>query len=183
MPFPPTQQIPIMRHLLVRIIALCTLIVLASSTLVSCSGRVYEVIGAAMEPSFSAGQSITAIPVDPATLQRGDAVVYRLDNGDVHLNRIVGLPGDTVRVEHGRVFVNNESLDGPYLAADIAPMDELAAGPAYSKVVSTTLSADEYFTLGDNLGASYDSRFHGPVSSDSIVGRVKVTFLNRLTTW
>ena len=172
-----------MRHLLVRIIALCTLILLASSTLVSCAGRVYEVIGAAMEPSFSAGQSITAVPVDPTTLQRGDAVVYRLDNGDVHLNRIVGLPGDTVRVEKGRVFVNDQSLDGPYLAAGETVVDEVAADPAYSNVVSTTLRADEYFTLGDNLGASYDSRFHGPVSSDSIVGRVKVTLLNRLTSW
>jgi signal peptidase I len=171
-----------MRSLTLRIVALTILVLVTSSTLASCVGQVYEVIGAAMEPSFYAGQSITAVAVAPDHIARGDAVVYALENGDIHFKRIVGLPGETIRIDNGRVFVDGQSLDEPYLAV---PEGQIATPNTISDSNSTaaTLREDEFFVLGDNRSASYDSRHHGPVTSDSIVGRVKVTFLNRLTGW
>lgn len=169
-----------MPHLSQRIIALTALLLITVMMLASCAGRVYEVLGAAMEPSFSEGQMITAQPVDPLNLERGDAVIYQLDNGDIHFKRVVGLPGESVRVANGRVYINNQRLDEPYLAADELPA-QIAVGA--TNPLSATLAENEYYILGDNRDASYDSRHHGPVPSDSIVGRVKVTLLNRLTSW
>lgn len=171
-----------MKSLTLRIVALTILVVVTSSMLASCVGQVYEVIGVAMEPSFYAGQSITAVAVAPDHIARGDAVVYALENGDIHFKRIVGLPGETIRIDNGRVFVDGQSLDEPYLAASEGH-GETPGATSDSQIASTTLRADEFFVLGDNRNASYDSRHHGPVTSDSIVGRVKVTFLNRLTGW
>lgn len=171
-----------MPHLSQRIIAFIALLMVTGMMLASCAGRVYEVLGAAMEPSFLEGQMITAQPVDPLNLKRGDAVIYQLENGDIHFKRVVGLPGESVRVENGRVYINNQRLDEPYLAADEMPTQQIADVDA-THPLSATLAENEYYILGDNRGASYDSRHHGPVTSDSIVGRVKVTLLNRLTTW
>ncbi len=160
-----------MQHIAARLTGVTVLILTTLLLLSSCAGKVYEVVGDAMAPAYNAGQMITSIPVPTGTITRGDPVIYQLDNGDTHFKRIVGLPGDTVLLAHGIVFVNGASLDEPYLAADESATD----------VKIMELGEDEYFILGDNRTDSYDSRHHGPIPADHIMGRVKITFLNRLT--
>ena len=103
--------------------------------------------------------------------QRGDIIIfhYPLDPSTYFIKRLIGLPGDTVIVSNGSVFVQSGNLKErlltePYIRAE------------YPKIESgtTTLGADEYFVLGDNRNSSYDSRVWGPVPGRYIVGRVLV---------
>ena len=82
------------------------------------------------------------------------------------IKRIIGMPGETIQIEDGRVLINGQTTDCPegWLDAD-------TAGAAAQPIV---LGADEYFVLGDNRSASEDSRFAsvGNVKESSILGRV-----------
>lgn len=101
-----------------------------------------------------------------AELARGDVVVFRAwDEDKLYVKRVIGLPGDTLAMQDGDVFINGERLDEPYL---VQHADE-------SKPV-TTLGADEFFVMGDNRPSSADSRLHGPVKRSAIVGRAWAIF-------
>lgn len=102
--------------------------------------------------------------------RRGDVVYFRPPEGAMHedrgyfVKRIIGVPGDTIEVKGGMVYVNDEPIDEPY-KADVPTQEGTMTG-------KLTLDEDEYFVMGDNRnpGGSYDSRFFGPLQSDHIRG-------------
>ncbi|HYN36870.1 MAG TPA: signal peptidase I [Actinomycetota bacterium] len=81
-----------------------------------------------------------------------------------YIKRVIGVEGDTVSGRDGRVFVNGEAIDEPYLPEDVetAPFE------------SIEVPQDMIFVMGDNRGASDDSRSFGPISVDSVIGRAFV---------
>ena len=81
------------------------------------------------------------------------------------VERVVAAPGDRLRVVDGRAIVNGRPLGEPYA-------QECAGGESCTFRGAITIPRDHYFMLGDNRGASDDSRFWGPVPRDQIVGRV-----------
>ncbi len=98
---------------------------------------------------------------------RGEVIVFRapIQQKDFYLKRVIGLPGERVKVEEGKVIVYNEDHpQGIVIKEDY--LVETTPGSA-----SVTLGPDQYFVLGDNRNASYDSRRFGPINKDSIVGR------------
>jgi signal peptidase I len=111
---------------------------------------------------------------------RGDVVVLTApDTGIVLLKRVVGLPGDRVRVHDGELEVNGKAV--PVLEQNGLPYEALGTrphaldlddggGPEFGP---KTLPADGYLVLGDNRGNSRDGRDFGLVSRDAILGRVK----------
>jgi signal peptidase I len=110
--------------------------------------------------------------------QRGDIVVFNptqaLEDQDFHdalIKRIIGLPGDTVEVKDGKVFVNNRQLAENYIQA--AP--NYHYGPK-------SVPDGSYLVLGDNRNNSYDSHYWGFVPRQKIIGRAVVRFwpMNRL---
>lgn len=110
---------------------------------------------------------------------RGEVVVFHAPVGkDYYLKRIVGLPGERVKIEDGKVIVfNNDNPQG--ILIDEGYLNETTEG---SLIV--TLKDDEYFVMGDNRDASYDSRRFGPVKDNAIVGRAWVRGwpIGRMTT-
>lgn len=132
----------------------------------------FVVKGASMEPNYEESEyliidELSYRLVAPA---RGTVVVIRYpgDEREYFLKRIIGLPGERVQLVAGRVKIyNNIHPDGQfidesrYLGATL-----LTAGDNDIK-----LGADEFFVMGDNRGASLDSRRFGPVKKSEVVGR------------
>jgi signal peptidase I len=97
-------------------------------------------------------------------IERGDVVVFKLpeDPTRSYIKRVVGLPGETVEVLRGRVFV------------DGIPFDEDHVPPSYRDYTShpsLTVPPDEYYVLGDHRNTSKDSRSWGTVARPQITGK------------
>ena len=105
--------------------------------------------------------------------QRGDIVVFHITDreGADLVKRVVGLPGETVEVRDGRVYIDGTLLPEPYLTK----FDESDEGPV-------SVPEGHYFVLGDNRAVSYDSRYMGPIRMEQIVGKAWVSYwpLDRL---
>ncbi len=101
--------------------------------------------------------------------QRSDLVVLR-DPGhsDYAVKRLIALPGETVRISRGKVYLNNKLLTEPYLAG--AAPTFLPNGDERTFI----LGAEQYFVMGDNRPVSEDSRYYGPISRDSITGHIAI---------
>lgn len=81
------------------------------------------------------------------------------------VHRIVALPGDRLRIVDGHAIVDGKRLAEPWA-------QECGGGPQCTFRGEITIAPDHYFVMGDNRGASDDSRFWGPIRRESIVGRV-----------
>ncbi len=134
----------------------------------------FVVNGASMEPTFISGNSwydSEYVLVDEVTYHfdnpaRGQIIVFHdpLDYSEFFIKRIVGLPGDTVSISNGKVYINGNVLPEPYLPAGVVTEGQ----STYPK-----LGPGEYFVMGDNRLESFDSRSWGPVKSNAIVGVVR----------
>ncbi len=137
----------------------------------------FFVRGASMEPTFDDGEYLVVDELS-ATLglrppQRGDVIVFRypLDPSQYFIKRIVGLPGETVRVREGGVAIASAQFPQGVV------LDEstyLAPTETTEGTVEVHLGQDEFFLLGDNRNHSSDSRAWGPLKRDLIVGRAWV---------
>lgn len=132
----------------------------------------FFVRGASMEPAFEDGEYLI---IDQLSYrwrepERGEVIVFRFPNNpsQFFIKRIIGLPGDTVRVEDGQVVVQNQELTH---GAILDESSYLAEGTRTGGRVTSQLGADEYFVLGDNRAASSDSRSWGILARDKVIGR------------
>ena len=117
-------------------------------------------------------------------MQRGDVVICRypgrmesslpigaavsLDHYTLFVKRLVALPGDTVEISSGVLYVNGEAVPNPEKMGSV-PRD----------YALRQLGEDEYFVIGDNRRTSHDSRSDdvGPISASAIMGKVKCVLL------
>jgi signal peptidase I len=97
-------------------------------------------------------------------IERGDMVVFWFprDRSKSYIKRVIGVPGDSVEIREGEVFVNNRPLDEPYVPSEYR--DRLSVDPM-------TVPADSYFVLGDHRSSSNDSRAWGTVGREYIYGK------------
>lgn len=110
--------------------------------------------------------------VDPfRELVRQEPVVFRSpqNNGQYLIKRVIGLPGETVKIERSKVMIANDIHPEGFVLDE---SEYLADTVVTTDMKALTLGPDEYFVLGDNRAASHDSRFFGPVGKDMIIGRV-----------
>jgi len=97
-------------------------------------------------------------------IDRGDVVVfwYPLDRSKSFIKRVIALPGETVEIRRGAVYVNGKEIAEPYVPPQYADVSDY--GP-------TKVPRGSYFVMGDHRISSNDSRVFGPVSSQFIYGR------------
>ena len=131
-----------------------------------------KVIGESMEPTLYHGQDvlINRVAYKFMSPKSGDIIVF-LPNGNAnshdYIKRVVAVPGDTVQIKDGKLYVNGQEQDSNDSLYD--KMED--AGIASNKI---KLGDDEYFVLGDNRNSSEDSRSAniGTVKLSSIIGKV-----------
>lgn len=133
----------------------------------------FFVKGASMEPNFDDGQYliIDELSYNLRQPQRGEVVVFKypLDPAQYYIKRIVGLPGETVEITDGGVKIFNSEHPLGFV------LDEskyLPGGVSTYGGSRQVLSGGEYFVLGDNRSASYDSRRWGALPGKNITGKV-----------
>ncbi|MBQ6449960.1 signal peptidase I [bacterium] len=137
----------------------------------------HQVNGHSMDPNLQTGEFLLTEKVSYRFHQphRGDVVVFQapVSSGCIgddcdYIKRIIGLPGEKVKVSNGKIFVNDQQLDETsYLSASVIT----GAGSFTAGEKEIILAENQYFVCGDNRSASSDSRAWGPIERDSIVGR------------
>jgi signal peptidase I len=132
-----------------------------------------------------------------ATLRRGDVVVFEPHHEEnmMLVKRLMGLPGDTLEMRTGALWVNGEALDEPYARQGTVPDDPSPefswqrmyfvgeGDPATYRPTRETwgpivVPADHYFMLGDNRDDSYDSRYWGPLPTWRVEARVSFLYFS-----
>ena len=100
--------------------------------------------------------------LEPIT--RGDVVVFRypFDQAKSYIKRVIGLPGETVRLVSGEVFINGRKLQEPYI------VEEYRDRQSHAPIV---IPPDQYYVLGDHRNSSNDSRVWGPVPKQYVYGK------------
>ncbi len=133
----------------------------------------FIVRGQSMEPTFQNSDYLIIDEIsyrfqDP---QRGEVVVFKsLNNSYYLIKRVVALPGETIEIKDGQVIVyNHDNFHGKILDEKDYLSSDFIETPGNIKIA---LSQDEYFVLGDNRSASYDSRRWGPLQKENIIGKV-----------
>ena len=135
----------------------------------------FIVDGASMDPTFKDGQYLI---VDEISYrfnlpERGSVLIFKYpkDPSKYFIKRIIGLPGETVNVKDGKVtIVNNDNPKGFTLNEPYIKLPKIDNS-------SYTLSASEYWVMGDNRAGSADSRIWGPLKRDMISGRAWLRLL------
>jgi len=146
-------------------------------------GKSIEMVGQSMEPTIDPGQTVILNRIDYRfnDPERYDVIAYTMEEysastiddigkdepvPELTIKRIIGLPGETVHISDGKIYINGEELSG-HGELDKVSLAGIAAEPV-------TLHENEYFVLGDNRKASEDSRYEkiGNISKQRILGRV-----------
>lgn len=148
----------------------------------------FEVEQSSMVPTIVEGQYVLIDKVSPrfGGYQRGDIVVFTppegySQGGVPFIKRVIGLPGDTVRLDNGRVYVTPPGgaavrLEEPYVNTDASGKAEPTLPNPRNDQTQWVVPADTYFVMGDNRRVSEDSRVFGPVSRDLILGRALLRY-------
>jgi len=157
---------------IVTLVVLVVLIVLPIRIFIA---QPFVVDGESMFPTFHDRDYLI---VDELTYRfsepkRGDVIIFRYPNNPslFYIKRIIGLPGETVQIDHGAVVIAR--TDGSSLTLDETYVVQEDA----TYTLDTVVGADQYFVMGDNRPRSSDSRVWGVLPRKNIIGRAFVRIL------
>jgi len=147
----------------------------------------YSIPSGSMEPTLNINDRILVnkLSYDFHGINRADIVVFSTPK-DEHcagppvkdlVKRVIGLPGETISLSGGQVYINGKVLSEPWLPVTVR--DSTTPGPgdaAYSLAQPFKVPAKDVFVMGDNRTESCDSRYWGPIPESTIVGKVDIRF-------
>lgn len=128
---------------------------------------VFELVrvdGDSMKPTLYDGQTlfVEKISLYTGNIQRGDIVIVHYPGRTgAYVKRVVGLAGDTIRVENGYLYVNGEKQEEDYTLEQVMNWD----------TEQTVVPEGCYYVMGDNRNDSMDSRSIGPIPEDDLIGK------------
>ena len=193
--------------LLLALQALLSIIIVAIF-IITFTVQPFRIPSASMVPTLLVGDFLLVdkqtadrdqAPLAPGRIKRGDVIVFRFPaSPSVHLvKRVIGLPGERLRMHDDHVFINGQVLDEPYAAYRPSPPDNFRDN--FPHLSSTDpdvdahwwmqlrhledhgelrIPANQYFVLGDNRNNSEDSRYWGLVPAQAIIGKPVLVYLS-----
>jgi signal peptidase I len=148
-----------LREILITIVIALLIFLAARATI-----QTYVVVMTSMEPNFHEGQRLVVNKVvytfdEP---ERGDVVIFKAPDRQQEdfIKRIIAIPGDTVEVKNGAVYLNGIELDEPYIESP----------PSYT-MAKLEVPVNNYFVLGDNRNHSNDSHHGWLLPRENIIGK------------
>ncbi len=166
-PVPTSEKGSNVGRFFIDIIETLVLSVLLFLGINAVSARI-RVDGFSMEPTLHSGEFVVVnkIAYKINEPDRGDVIVFRypFDPEQEYIKRIIGLPGDNIRIDDGILYLNGAAQQEPYIAAS----------PAYHNEV--TVPENSLFVLGDNRNNSSDSHNWGSVPMEYVVGKAEFIY-------
>lgn len=137
----------------------------------------FTVDGLSMDPTLEDGDKVVVNKfIDNFTdYETGEVIVFHSEKGPAYVKRVIGTPGDTVRMEDKQVYVNDEPITEAYLThtedtyMDNFTLDDMG-------VEGDTIPEGKLLVLGDNRPVSRDSRDFGLVDQSEVIGDVELRF-------
>lgn len=165
------EQHPVLKFVLSILVCLFTALLLAL-LITTYVAHHTSVEGSSMEPTIEDGSQLVVEQIsyylhEP---ERFDVIVFPNNQGANYIKRIIGLPGETIQIKDGYIYINDKQLEEDY-GKEIIEDGGLAAD-------KITLKKNEYFVLGDNRNGSIDSRRTdiGAVKREQIKGKAWLCF-------
>lgn len=152
-----------------RLIAGVVLVAAVTAGCRAASEETVKYVGVSMSPTIKDGDMIRVARFDrgaKSELKRGDLILflYPSDTSMSFVKRLLGMPGDSVEIRAGKVFVNGEELAEPYVDPSLNEVDDSRP--------PVRVGEHSYYVLGDNRDNSADSRAWGPVPEKYVLGKV-----------
>ena len=117
---------------------------------------------------------VNKLAYDIRAPKRGDIALFENQQAgdDPLIKRVIGLPGDELKLRNGKLSIDGKPFEEPYVKNDPCAPDV----PKTCSFGPVTVPRDHYFMMGDNRTRSFDSRFFGPVPEDDVIGEALVRF-------
>lgn len=120
-----------------------------------------KVISSSMEPTLNIGDKIISVKVEEFKRKDIVALYPPMGKKEILIKRVIGLPGEKLKIEKGYVYINGEKIEEPYIREK----------PNY-QINEIEIPYNSYFLLGDNRNESEDSSLWGPVKKENLIGKV-----------
>ncbi|RJP17082.1 MAG: signal peptidase I [Candidatus Abyssobacteria bacterium SURF_5] len=134
--------------------------------------KFYLVPSESMSPTLKQSDYIAGFAADPEDILRFDIIIFTSGReDDFYVKRVIGMPGETISMFNGYVYINGRLLDEPFVKYR-----------STDTIVSQRIPENAYFVLGDNRVNSFDSRFLGPIPFALVEAKVKFIYnpINRI---
>lgn len=131
----------------------------------------HQVRGNSMYPNFHDNEYLLTDKISYRFSQpkRGDVIIFKAPRNEEYeyIKRIIGLPGEKIRISRGKVYIDNQVVDESYLPSEYFTQ----GGSSLPENQTLFIENDKYFVLGDNRSHSSDSRDWGSVPRENIIGK------------